>query len=164
MRTGTANQEPDSPHPGYLKLKTIYIIYHSTQTDGGGSTSATCQVLELGDSKLMTISMEPLKQNKQTNKQGNRGPDLLSLADLSHSMSNCHLSSTSLVSRHVITNTSFCTVHSNSHSATPKEQTTLIKVCYAKWEVVKHPKNIIQTCTEFCIHNSCGYKIVISWI
>lgn len=64
MRTGTANQEPDSPHLGYLKLKTIYIIYRSTQTDGGGS--ATCQVLELGDSKLMTISMEPLKQNKQT--------------------------------------------------------------------------------------------------
>lgn len=42
--------------------------------------------------------------------------DLLSFADLSHSMSNCHLSSTSLVSKPVMTRTSFCTVHSNSHS------------------------------------------------
>lgn len=59
--------------------------------------------------------------------------DLLSLAVLSHSMSNCHLSSTSLVSRHVITNTSFCTVHSNSHSAT--QRTNIY--CLEPWDLTQ---------------------------
>lgn len=72
-------------------------------------------------SKALVVKHSPITFNylKECCPQlDRRGADLLSLADLSHSMSNCHLSSTSLVSRHVITNTSFCTVHSNSHSAT----------------------------------------------
>lgn len=63
------------------------------------------------------------QSHKKSSSFKSKPADLLSLADLSHSMSNCHLSSTSLVSRHVITNTSFCTVHSNSHSAMHRTNT-----------------------------------------
>lgn len=72
------------------------------------------------------------------------GPDLLSLADLSHSMSNCHLSNTSLVSRHVITKTSFCTVHSNSHSATHIHKKLFNYHLVNKYKYIIQGKNFTQ--------------------